>query len=110
MERRNKSRYPIAQTVQWRGKESFAGVTRDISSGGAFIVSGTRPTMNQRIELRIEWPALLNGSIPLMLVTWARVERVERNGFAVSFDTVQFRTTKRPVDRAATPVVQSIAS
>lgn len=96
MERRNKDRFPLRINTEVRiGAYSFRAVTRDISSQGMFIVSSVKVPLNELVTLRLDWPARLHGSTPLAVKAMGRVERITSDGFAVSYDSVRFRTARR---------------
>ena len=50
-----------------------------------------------KVEISIEWPSLLDGRIPLQLVTVGRVVRSAGVSFALSFERYQFRTLRSGV-------------
>jgi PilZ domain-containing protein len=68
-----------------------------MSSGGAMVVSEHEMPAGARVEVSIAWPSLLEGKIPLQLVTLGRVMRCAGVRFAVSFDRYQFRILRSEV-------------
>jgi hypothetical protein len=52
-------------------------------------------SVGTRIELNIEWPYLLDGRVPLQLVTMGSVARCEDSSFALVLSRHQFRTTRK---------------
>ena len=66
-----------------------------MSSGGLLIAADQRTEVGAKVELNVEWPSLLDGSIPLQLVAVGRVVRCLESGFALSFTQYQFRTMSR---------------
>jgi hypothetical protein len=68
-----------------------------MSSGGVLVASMLEVIEGTWIELAIEWPCLLDGKVPLKLVTSGRVMRSQPFRFAVALQGHQFRTTSRKV-------------
>jgi hypothetical protein len=96
--RRSKFRYPISLPVTFRvlhSRISGAGLTLDLSSGGALVAASTFLPVRTRVEISMEWPFSLEGAVPLQLVAQARVTRSTANGFAVAFRQHEFRTVGR---------------
>lgn len=100
-ERRCKLRYPLDLTVRYRCLSgsffSGAGHALNLSSGG-ILVASPRPisqgevTVGALLEMRIEWPSLLDGKVPLQLIAVGRVVRRGAAGFAATFEQYKFRT------------------
>jgi len=100
LERRSKIRYPVSLNVKYRtvgrsNRISGMGRTVNMSSGGLLIAADQRTELGAKIELNVEWPSLLDGTIPLQLVAVGRVVRCLESGFALSFTQYQFRTMSR---------------
>ena len=97
VERRSKVRFPFDLQVRYRtlGPESLSGEGRalNISSGGILIARPHQVSVGEPVELRIEWPSLLEGRIGLQLVVTGKVVRCGASSFAVLFNQHQFRTT-----------------
>ena len=69
-----------------------------MSSGGLLISSKQAPVRaGARLQVVVDWPALLHGSTPLQLIAVCRVTRRLPAEFAVEFDQYQFKTKKREV-------------
>jgi hypothetical protein len=68
-----------------------------MSSGGVLIGYHDQIHPGTRMELSIEWPSLLDGRIPLRLVTVGKVVRSEECSCAIVMARYQFRTTRRTV-------------
>lgn len=105
MERRSKIRYPVTLNVRYRtlgrtDRISGMGRTVNISSGGLLVEADQRTQVGAKVELNIEWPSLLDGSIPLQLVAVGRVVRCLESGFALAFKEYQFRTLSRKMQAA----------
>jgi c-di-GMP-binding flagellar brake protein YcgR len=114
MERRSAERYPIVlnahyQALRKRSGDGAVGRTVNISSGGLLIVSDHKVPVGVRLEVLVEWPALLDGAIELLLVATGKVVRVRESSFALELSRYEFRTTKRKL-RSAADVVYSAAT
>jgi hypothetical protein len=67
-----------------------------MSSSGLLISSKQAPVRaGARLQVIVDWPALLHGSTPLQLIAVCRVTRRLPAEFAVEFDQYQFKTKKR---------------
>jgi hypothetical protein len=98
-ERRLKFRYPIDLRVSFLyfsegSRRSGAGRAVNISSGGILVSSRHQIIEGALVEMRIEWPCLLHGRIPLQLIAVGRVLCRGTSQFAVSFERHEFRTMK----------------
>jgi hypothetical protein len=100
-ERRFKERYAVDLSVRFRPLSgSFfqgAGHVVNVSSGGVLVVSHHTASRQEfpvgaLLEMRIAWPALLDGTVPLQLIAVGRVVRYRTSGFAATFERYQFRT------------------
>lgn len=105
-ERRSAVRYPIVlnaryQTLRKRSRCCGIGRTVNISSHGFLIASEDNIPVGVRLEVYVEWPALLDGAIELLLVATGRVVRARDASFALEFSQHEFRTTKRKIMMAA---------
>jgi c-di-GMP-binding flagellar brake protein YcgR len=106
VERRSAVRYPIVlnaryHAVRKRSSGGGTGRTVDISSGGLLIASEHKIPVGVRLEVTVEWPALLDGAIELVLVTTGAVVRARGLSFALELSRYEFRTTKRKFRAAA---------
>jgi hypothetical protein len=97
-ERRAKIRFGIERPVRYRflyGSligQVASGRSVDASSNGVLLESETELKVGDPLELLIDWPAQLNGEVPLQLVTAGCVVRVQGNRCAVSVERYEFRT------------------
>ena len=66
-----------------------------MSRSGVLVSCAHELSEGVRVELHIEWPSLLDGRVPLQVVTVGRVVRCEESGFAVVLAHYQFRTTRK---------------
>jgi hypothetical protein len=103
-ERRSKSRYSLDLGIRFRtvgGRPLFSGAghTINISSGGVLLVSKDVMSKNDMrvgscVEMRINWPLLLDDRVPLQLLGVGRVLRRGESHFAATFERYEFRTLK----------------
>jgi hypothetical protein len=105
-ERRLHERYPITFDVEYevRGGKGVRlmgfGRTINISSRGV-LLEISNPLPNRcRIRLSINWPFLLDGSIPLKLLMHGEVVRVVNNTIAVEVTGHTFHTASRATPHA----------
>ena len=97
IERRTKARYPVKLTVRYRtiGRSNSVngvGQTLNMSSGGLLVSAEHEIAAGLRLEVNVEWPLLLNGTVPLQLVANGKVVRGGGSEFAIAFAQYQFRT------------------
>jgi hypothetical protein len=100
IERRSKARYPVKLTVRYRtiGRSNTVngvGQTLNMSSGGLLVSAEHEMPAGLRLEVNVEWPLLLDGTVPLQLVAHGKVVRGGESEFAISFAQYQFRTMGR---------------
>ena len=100
IERRAKLRYPLELNVRYHTMGALrptagVGQTINMSSGGMFLVCGTKFAEGTRLKLFVEWPSLLNGTTPLQLITVGTVLRSTEIGVSILFESYQFRTMSR---------------
>jgi hypothetical protein len=82
------------------------GQTLDLSRKGIRFVSDDPPPSDTDVELRIEWPFLLQNVCPLELRVWGRVLRSDDGGTVVRMSRYEFRTAGvRSFDQAAAGAV-----
>jgi hypothetical protein len=97
-ERRAKRRFPIDRPVRYRYLYGTSighvasGRAIEGSSNGIWIDAEQELRVGDPLELLIDWPAALNGGVPLQLVTAGCVTRVEGRCAAVSIERYEFRT------------------
>ena len=97
-DRRGTSRFPLNEEVRYRLLSgaieggSGAGKTLNIGSGGILFTTEGRLPTGRRIELSVNWPALLGGTCPLKFVATGRIVRSESNQAAVRIERYEFRT------------------
>jgi hypothetical protein len=109
-ERRATKRFPIEQDLQYKVldhratvPENGAGKTLDISSKGVFFGTEQQLRPGKRIEVSVNWPALLEGGCPLKFVAVGRVVRADENRAAMHIEQYEFRTRRTKETAPAVP-------
>jgi hypothetical protein len=98
IERRAKQRFGIERPLRYRFLygaslgQVASGRAVDASSNGVLVESDNQLNVGDPLELLIDWPAQLNGDVPLQLVTAGCVVRVQGKRCAVSVERYEFRT------------------
>lgn len=96
MERRGSGRYPMDEDVTYRvqGKIAVAGAGKsvNIGSGGIMFTTTTRLPLGRKVEVSVNWPALLDGSCPLKFVASGPVVRSDDASAVVRIERYEFRT------------------
>jgi hypothetical protein len=100
VDRRSRHRYAISLPVRFKAGETpttviGAGTILNFSSGGIAFVSDKAFTRGTWMRLSIDWPALLNGVIRIMLVVEGVVVRSEGQFSAISITRYEFRTQRK---------------
>jgi len=100
-ERRASRRFAIEQEVVYRVldhreavPETGVGKTLDISSKGVLFETVQRLRPGKRVEVSVNWPALLEGGCPLKFVAVGRVVRAEDTRAAMHIEQHEFRTRR----------------
>jgi len=97
-------RYKIGGLSGW-------GELVNISSSGALFTTERALPLGGRVELWIDWPALLLETVHLKLVARGLIVRVQAGRAAVKIATHEFRTSSSPFQReASTPNAGAIKS
>lgn len=97
-ERRLRPRYAIHLNVEYEVLDGMSirheghGRTVNISRTGVLVQAQDRVTAGNRIELSIQWPCQLKGSVPLKLVVRGDIVRNKGNLIAVEIKWHEFRT------------------
>ena len=97
-ERRNSRRYELELNLRFsyklRGGEvrHGHGVTVDVSRRGVLFLADQAPPNGAAVELRMEWPFLLQGVCGLEVIMKGRVLRTTERGTAVTTHGYEFRT------------------
>jgi hypothetical protein len=100
VERRAKKRFTIERPLRYRFLygaslgQVASGRAIEASSNGIWVETEHELRVGDPLELLIDWPAQLNGLVPLQLVTAGCVIRVTGKRAAVSIERYEFRTKK----------------
>jgi hypothetical protein len=71
-----------------------------MSSGSLLVTCQHEVKLGTHVEVQVDWPSLLESTIPLQLVTSGQVIRSEPAAFAIEFGRYQFRTVRsKPLPR-----------
>ena len=102
-DRRYEFELPLRFLCQCGGAQrTGSGRTTDLGRKGIRFVSDNPPPRATDVELRIEWPFLLQGVCPLELQVWGRVLRSDDQGTVVRMSRYEFRTCgARSFDQAS---------
>jgi hypothetical protein len=106
-DRRADRRYEFEMPLRfvYPGDESQCagtGYTKDLGRKGIRFVSDEPLPRETDVELRIEWPFLLQNVCPLELRVWGRVLRSDGRGTVVRMTRYEFRTRgARSFDQAS---------
>jgi hypothetical protein len=101
-DRRSGRRFPIVLPVTYRvlrvgfTTEINNGETLNISSSGVAFTTRKSLLADTPVELSVDWPAMLDGALPLRLVIRGYVVRTDGDFVALSIESYQFRTRKIP--------------
>jgi len=105
-EERLHQRYPLTLDVEYKvpggnGVRLMGfGRTVNISSRGLLLDISDRLPNRCRIQVSINWPFLLGGSIPLKLLMYGNIVRVAGNTIAVRVTGHTFQTAGRATQQA----------
>jgi hypothetical protein len=96
IERRSRTRFPMKLYVQYRTFDHMvtsSGVSADLSSRGILVAGQPLPELSvgSHFEAIVEWPILLDGTIPLQLVAVGRVVRLGMSNFAASLERCELK-------------------
>ena len=97
LDRRSAVRLPIEQEVRYKVRTRNTvtvgfGKTVDMSSTGVLFTTEKELAPGEKLEVAINWPALLDHKCPLKLVTTGRVVRSGGGMAAVAIERYEFRT------------------
>jgi hypothetical protein len=89
--------------------QSFSGQIVDISSGGVYFSCAEVLALGAKVQLAIDWPALLLKETRLRLDVVGRVVRRDEHGTAIAILQYEFRTRKAASGESATPETIRVA-
>jgi c-di-GMP-binding flagellar brake protein YcgR len=99
-ERRASARFPLTLDVRYtvsgrRGNdETGSGRTVDLSSSGLSFIADGPLSVGQRLDLAIDWPALLDGGVQLQLIMSGIVVRTNGTLTALRIRRHEFKTRR----------------
>jgi hypothetical protein len=100
-DRRSSNRLPIEREIRYSikvGRKTIirSGEGKTVNMSGTGILFTTQSDLHlhrgQRVELAVNWPALLNNVLPLKLVAQGRVIRIEEKQAAMAIESYEFKT------------------
>ena len=97
-ERRSSVRYPLNLELRYTVSgglgpaETGTGRSIDLSRSGIRFTTDRRLSPGQRLEVYVDWPAQLYGSVRLQLVAGGVVVRTVGTEIAVRLERPEFRT------------------
>ena len=102
-DRRYSSEMPLRFLCQnGAAQYSGSGYTRDLGRKGICFITEDPLPHAAEVELRIEWPFLLQDVCPLELRVWGQVVRSNRHSTAIQMNKYEFRTCgPRSFDQAS---------
>ena len=97
VDRRSALRLPIEQDVRYKVSTRTTvtvgfGKTVNMSSNGVLFSTEKPLALGAKLEVAVNWPALLDKKCPLKLVTTGRVVRSESGLAAIAIERYEFRT------------------
>ena len=100
VERRQNVRYPLVEVARYKlryGRNTIlagVGQTVNLSSSGALLRVQDSFRVDDLLEVSVEWPVLLDGSVRIQLLVRGGVVRVEPGSVALRIHAHEFRTRK----------------
>ena len=119
-DRRASVRFPVNLDVRYsvasrRGPiETGSGQTADVSSSGLSFTADRPLSIGQKLDLSIDWPAMLDGGVQLQLVASGVVVRTTGVLTALRIERHEFRTRRagarecHVLNRSAEAVAQPV--
>src|ERR1700720_813006 len=90
--RHGHQRFPITTPVKYIvGKVEGEGVTCNVGSDGLLMKTTCVFPQGKRIELSLDWPAMLDGRLPLRLDIFAKIMWSNVKGTAVEILSYKYR-------------------
>ena len=79
----------------WAADRTASGHTLELSHGGVRFWTDSHPPDQSAVELKIQWPFLLQDVCPLELQVAGTVLRTDSRGTVVTISKYEFRTCGR---------------
>ena len=98
-DQRAKLRFPIVLPLTYRsvspeGREG-AGRTLNLSSGGVLFTADPELSVGMTLELTVDWPVMLEGSVPIQMRLFGTTVRADAEQTAFRIDKHEFRIARR---------------
>jgi hypothetical protein len=106
-DRRVSSRYSLQLRLRYHVLEGLrslwtgTGTTSDMSRTGMRFDAARPVPLGARVEMEVEWPVRLGGTLPLELCLTGSVVRSDAAGVAVCLTSWRFRVAPAPKRRIA---------
>jgi len=99
IERRSKIRFPLEMRLSYSAirRHSGFGKTVDVSSAGMLLELDGFVPAGTKLHLLLEWPCLLDWSVPMSMTVETRVVRCIGNRAAVRLLSYEFKTRRGPL-------------
>jgi hypothetical protein len=108
--RRYESQLPMRfEEEGQRGLPRGSGITADFSRKSLRFQTEDPPAMNASVEIRVEWPFLLQGVCGLELVVRGPVISASKRGIVVRIASYEFQTCGERSFTEAPPAARSVA-
>ena len=99
----HQQRFPISTPVKYIvGKTAGEGVTRNIGSDGLLMKTKCVLPQGKRIQLTLDWPAMLDRRLPLQLEIRGKILRSSGTGTAVAIESYEYRLNVAGISRRQT--------
>jgi hypothetical protein len=112
LECRSNTRFPLTLELRYNVSDrrgpgtTGSGRTIDLSSSGLSFTADRPLSIGQRLDVSIDWPALLNGGVQLQLILSGVVVRTDGNIAALRIQRHEFKT--RSLGPKVVPPRQSV--
>jgi hypothetical protein len=99
-ERRASVRFPLILDLRYvvlgypAPAESGSGRIIELSSAGLSFTAERPLSIGQKVDISIDWPVLLDGSVPLQLIMSGNVVRSDGSAVALKIERYEFRTRR----------------
>ena len=98
-DRRARVRFPLALQLSYRSVSPEgtvgAGRTLNVSSAGILFTAQHELPVGMTLELTIQWPVLLENSLPLQVRLFGTTVRASGDQAVLKIDKHEFRTARR---------------
>jgi PilZ domain len=99
LERRASTRFPLTLDVRYtvwgrQAEDAGSGRTIDLSSSGLSFIADRPLSVGQKLDVCIDWPALLDGNVQLQLMISGVVVRTKETVTALQIRRHEFKTRR----------------